>query len=180
MLTLLFFRIVFSTITLVLPFHELAASHGSSALHAGSAATAPATQPATAEAATTQPASVEPTILDTFSQTRLGQLAQGKKKVSLEEMKDPGFWIDTIRDLVITVATFVPRVLVSAIFLFVFWAVYRGIRRLAVASMNKGHVDESIPEDVVTATRTERACARIRSSKSVPSPSGSIRSRITI
>src|SRR5205814_7583762 len=72
-----------------------------------------------------------------------------KKKVSLEEMKDPGFWIDTIRDLVITVATFVPRVLVSAIFLFVFWAVYRGIRRLAVASMNKGHVDESIRDLMV-------------------------------
>src|SRR2546423_11094584 len=61
-------------------------------------------------------------------------------------MKDPAFWIDTIRDLVVAVVGFIPRVIVSVIFLVVFWGVYRGIRRIALASMAKAHADESVRE----------------------------------
>src|SRR5689334_22054953 len=91
------------------------------------ASTQPAATAATATAAT-DASDDDTTLIRTFSHTRLGQLAQGKKKVSLAEMKDPSFWIDTIKDLVIAVAGFVPRLLVSVIFLVVFWGVYRGLR----------------------------------------------------
>src|SRR4051794_22045520 len=100
-------------------------------LHAAAAASESATAKTSTTAATTRPSSAvaddETGLMHTFSQTRLGQLAQGKKKVSLAEMKDPSFWIDTIKDLVITVVGFVPRLLVSVIFLVVFWGVYRGL-----------------------------------------------------
>ena len=65
-----------------------------------------ATALAPATAATTHGSNSEPagSLVDTFGQTRLGQLAQGKKKVSLNEIKDPAFWLDTIKDLIIAVA----------------------------------------------------------------------------
>jgi small conductance mechanosensitive channel len=126
------------------PSHLLAPADAHDDADAASAE--PTTQPSgTAAAATTQRAD-QKTIIDTFASTRLGQLAQGKKKVTLDEMKDPAFWIDTIRDLVIAVVSFVPRLIVSAVFLLVFWGVYRGIRRIALASMSRAHVDESVRE----------------------------------
>src|SRR3954468_2300649 len=123
-------------------------------LHAAAAASESATAKTSTTAATTRPSSAalaavaddETGLMHTFSQTRLGQLAQGKKKVSLAEMKDPSFWIDTIKDLVITVVGFVPRLLVSVIFLVVFWGVYRGLRKLLHAAMDRGEVDDSIKE----------------------------------
>jgi small conductance mechanosensitive channel len=99
--------------------------------------------------ATTQPAVAadeDAGLMHTFSHTTLGQLAQGKKKVSLNEMKDPAFWIDTIKDLVIAVAGLVPRILVSLIFLVVFWGVYRGLRKILHASLAGANVDDSIRE----------------------------------
>src|SRR3954452_1097147 len=76
------------------------------------ASTQPAAPPAVATGATSSD-----NLLEAFSHTRLGELAQGKKKVTLAEMKDPSFWIDTIRDLVVAVISFIPRVLVSVVFL---------------------------------------------------------------
>jgi small conductance mechanosensitive channel len=104
-------------------------------------------------AATTQPSAgavdEDAGLIHAFSHTTLGQLAQGKKKVSLNEMKDPAFWIDTIKDLVIAVAGMVPRVLVSVIFLIVFWGVYRGLRKILHASLSGANVDDSI-RDLLT------------------------------
>src|SRR4051794_40051293 len=90
------------------------------------------TQPAAAAAsATTQPAAVTPavvvidksdkeraeTIGEVFGRTRVGELFQGKKKVTLDDVKDPAFWIDTVRDLVIAVLGFIPRIIVAGLFL---------------------------------------------------------------
>jgi small conductance mechanosensitive channel len=106
-------------------------------------------------APTTQPTQVEPalppqpagTILDTFSNTRLGKLAQGKQQVNwqqLQEMAQPAFWFDTIKDLVLALIACIPRVLIATLFLLIFWVIYRGIRRVLLGSMKKAAVDESI------------------------------------
>ena len=120
-------------------------------------APAQTTQPAPASVATTQ-ASVDKadktraegtvanaeTIGEVFGRTRVGELFQGKKKVTIDDVKDPAFWIDTVRDLVVAVLGFIPRLVVAALFLVFFWMIYRGVRRLVLGSMSKAQVDESI------------------------------------
>ncbi|HEX8523199.1 MAG TPA: mechanosensitive ion channel [Tepidisphaeraceae bacterium] len=103
------------------------------------------------KSATTKPA--EPasqangpqTFAQVFANTRLAKLAQGQQ-VSLEDLRDPAFWIDTIRDLIIAMVGFVPRIMVALLFLLVFWAIYRAVRRIIVGSMKKANVDPSIRE----------------------------------
>jgi small conductance mechanosensitive channel len=122
-------------------------------------ADAPTTQPAPAQAAivsTTQPVAVailtpkqladaqSESITEVFSKTRMGQLFEGKKKVTLDDVKNPVFWIDTVRDLIVAVIGFVPRVIVAVLFLFFFWLIYRAVRKLVVGSMSKATVDPSI------------------------------------
>src|SRR4051794_5260008 len=106
-------------------------------------ATAPSTQPVSVVITTQNDAST-PTVGEAFSNTRFGQLFQGKKKVSLEEVRDPAFWIDSIRDLIVTVLGFIPRIIVAVLFLIFFWVVYRTIKRLVIGSMSKAAVDPSI------------------------------------
>jgi len=76
--------------------------------------------------------------------TNLAKLAEGKEKVTLKQVLALGFWTGTIQNLVVALLSFIPRVAVAILFLFVFWLVYRGIRRLVVGSMGKAHVDQSI------------------------------------
>ena len=126
------------------------------------AAAAPATQPAPAQVpaqaaiSTTQPVAVavitaeqladaqHESITEVFSRTRMGQLFEGKRKVTLDDVKNPVFWVDTVRDLVIAVIGFVPRVIVAVLFLVFFWLVYRAVRKVVVGSMSKATVDPSI------------------------------------
>jgi small conductance mechanosensitive channel len=96
---------------------------------------APATQPSSAKAET---------IGDIFGKTRVGQMFEGKQKVTFEDVKNPVFWIDTVRDLILAVLTFIPRLIVACLFLVFFWTIYRAVRRLVMASMAKAAVDESI------------------------------------
>jgi small conductance mechanosensitive channel len=109
------------------------------------AAMAPSTQPAATQA--------DPNIVETFSNTRLGQLAQGKRQVSLNEIKDPSFWLDTIKDLIVAVIGFVPRLIVSLCFLVVFWGIYRALRKILLASLAHAHVDDSIRDLLTKAVR---------------------------
>ena len=83
-------------------------------------------------------------ITEVFSRTRMGELFEGKRKVTIDDVKNPVFWVDTIKDLVIAVIGFVPRVFVALIFLVFFWLVYRAVRKLVVGSMSKATVDPSI------------------------------------
>jgi small conductance mechanosensitive channel len=110
-----------------------------------SAATA---SPSTAAATTDDPR--QKTVLDAFGNTRLFQLAEGKQTTSLHEMLQPGFWIDTIKELVIAAVSFIPRLLVSIGFLFVFWLIFRALRRVVVGAMAKAKVDDSIRDLLVT------------------------------
>jgi small conductance mechanosensitive channel len=102
---------------------------------------APAAPPAS------QPAVTQPEkIADALAQTRFGQIIQGTKKLDWNEVLSLEFWQDSIRDLVVTVVGFIPRLIGTVLFLFVFWLIYRGIRKVAVRNMKKGEVDSSIRE----------------------------------
>ena len=48
------------------------------------------------------------TLTQVLAQTRLGKLAQGEQ-VSLDDLRNPAFWIDTVKDLVVALVGFVPR-----------------------------------------------------------------------
>ncbi|MEO6434992.1 MAG: mechanosensitive ion channel, partial [Tepidisphaeraceae bacterium] len=99
---------------------------------------------AAAVAAVEEARAGDPSITQTFRNTRLGQLFDGKTKVTLEDVRNPVFWIDTFRDLIVAVISFIPRILVAIMFLFVFWLIYRAVRRVVIGSMSKAAVDPSI------------------------------------
>ncbi len=115
---------------------------------------APASQPVTIVVASTQPTS-QPTglprnLLDSLTESKLGQVFSGERPLTINDVKNPLFWFDTAKDLVITILAFIPRFLGTLIFLFVFWLVYRGIRKLAVGSMKRSEVDSSIRDMLAT------------------------------
>src|SRR5215207_7013601 len=92
-----------------------------------------------ASVATTQPTSTttveqtdvdESSVAQIFGNTRIGELFRGKKKVTIDDVRDPAFWIDTVRDLILAVLTFIPRIVVAGMFLVFFWAIYRAVRRV--------------------------------------------------
>lgn len=115
--------------------------------------TVPTTNPTTHPAATTQQSTTivinsdgtaDETLGQVFGGTRLGKLFRGQQKVTLENVRDPLFWVDTIRDLIIATLTFIPRIIVALLFLVFFWLVYRAARRIVVGSMSRAAVDNSI------------------------------------
>ena len=105
---------------------------------------APATDPAAAK---------QSSVLDAFGKTRLFQLAEGKRTTNLDEMMHVGFWVDTIKELVIAAVSFIPRLLVSVLFLVVFWGIYRAVRRMMLSAMTKAHLDPSIRDMLITLTK---------------------------
>lgn len=108
---------------------------------------APTSQPATATG------SSQDTMLDAFARTRLFQLAEGKQTTSLQEMLRPEFWIDTIKELVVAAVSFIPRLLASLLFLAVFWAIYRALRRMVMSAMTSAHVDPSIRDMLIAVVK---------------------------
>ena len=110
----------------------------------------PATQPAAGEASAAAQsrdlfaAADEESIGRVLGKTRVGQLFEGKTKVTLDDVRDPVFWIDTVKDLVLAVAVFIPRLIVAGLFLGFFWLIYRGVRKVVVGSMGRAGVDPSI------------------------------------
>jgi small conductance mechanosensitive channel len=117
---------------------------------APSATTAPASQPAQViivnNPPATQPAEqvVPRNVMEALDETMIGQIIYGKRALTLDDVKNPIFWVDTVKNLVITILAFIPRLLGTMIFLFVFWLIYRGIRKMIVGSMKKQEVDSSI------------------------------------
>jgi small conductance mechanosensitive channel len=84
------------------------------------------------------------TLIDSFKKSTFGQVIEGQRSLTWDDVKNPKFWMDAFKDLLVTIVTFIPRVLGTLVFLFVFYLIYRGIRRLAMGSMKKGDVDHSI------------------------------------
>src|SRR5688572_2766266 len=92
----------------------------------------------------TQPPTGRETLLDAFSKSEVGKVFSGERALTIDDVKNPIFWFDTAKDLVITVLKFIPRFIGTMIFLLVFWLIYRGIRKVIVRSMKKSEVDSSI------------------------------------
>jgi len=116
--------------------------------------TQPTTQPAQAVITTPAPGNAQPSnILDTFSKTRLFQLAEGKQTTSLHDMLQPDFWIDTIKELVVAALGFIPRLLVSLLFLVIFWGIYRAVRKMLLSAMKSANVDASIRDLLLTISK---------------------------
>ena len=67
----------------------------------------------------------ERTLAEVFRESKVGELFEGKRKVSLDDVRSPVFWIDTIRDLAVTIASFIPRIIVAMLFIVIFYGIYR-------------------------------------------------------
>ncbi|MBC8105954.1 MAG: hypothetical protein H7Z14_05145, partial [Anaerolineae bacterium] len=110
--------------------------------------------PTTAPAApTSQPVAAErsrETLLNVLERTKLGQVFSGERSLTLDDVRNPIFWYDTFRDLIVAVLLFIPRFVGTIVFLFVFWLIYRGIRKVIVRSMKKEEVDQSIRDLLAT------------------------------
>jgi small conductance mechanosensitive channel len=109
----------------------------------------PATQPTAAGVAATRPvgeatARNPATFQDAFASTTVGQLFEGKKTLSPQELIQFQFWLNAVKDLGLAAIGFVPRIFVALVFLLVFWLIYRGFRKVAVGSMSKANVDPSL------------------------------------
>lgn len=101
---------------------------------------------ATSQPTTQESAGDNKSLYDQLLKTQLAEIIQGKRQISLTDIRQPGFWIDNIKDLIVTLLAFIPRIIGTAFFLFVFWLIYRAIRRMAVGSMKQQEVDSSIRE----------------------------------
>src|SRR5688572_9178571 len=103
----------------------------------------PATQPTSITQAEQVQADAE-SLSALLGRTRIGQLAEGKKKVTLADVRDPAFWVDTVKDLAVTVVMFIPRLIVATLFLFFFWLAYHATRKFLTKALGAADVDESI------------------------------------
>ncbi len=90
------------------------------------------------------------TIVGRIRQSKLGQVIEGDRPLTWDDVKSIDFWKDTIKDFAVTILAFVPRFIGTFIFLIVFWLIYRAIRRVAVSSMKKSNVDSSIRDMLST------------------------------
>ena len=106
---------------------------------------APSTQPTAVEQQQQQQTNAD-SLTAIFAKTRMGQLAEGKTRVSLDDVKNPIFWIDTVKDLLLALLGFIPRLIVAGLFLVFFWCIYRGVRKLVIGALAGAGVDESIRE----------------------------------
>jgi small conductance mechanosensitive channel len=109
------------------------------------------TQPAATTQPTTQVVVVQTlgsespaSLIDQMAKTRFGEIIEGKRSLTWEEIRKPEFWYETVKDLMVTLVLFIPRLVGTIIFLLVFYLIYRGIRRVAMGSLRKGEVDSSI------------------------------------
>jgi small conductance mechanosensitive channel len=65
-------------------------------------------------------------------------------RLTVQDILDITVWRDTIKDVVVDVLTFIPKLFSALILLGIFWIIYRLLRRVIVGSMAKAHVDSSI------------------------------------
>lgn len=101
-------------------------------------------QPATQPTTQTTLAGDNESIAEALARTRLGEIVRGKDALTWNTIRDPSFWTDTVKELIVTVILFIPRFVGTMLFLFVFWLIYRGIRRVVMGSIKSEDVDSSI------------------------------------
>ena len=114
--------------------------------------TAPSTQPVTIRLEQVPPAAatVEPEVVVDPNRIDLKKVVSGEQVLTVDQLLRFGPWLQIATDLAITVLSFIPRLLVAVFLFFVFWLIYRGVRRVVTGGMNKAGVDPSIRDMLVS------------------------------
>ncbi len=119
-------------------------------LLAQDAAPASTAAPAARVSSATQPApQTQPAVVDR-GRIDLMKILRGEQVLTFEQFLELGPWVQIATDLVVTILSFIPRVLVAIFLFFIFWLIYRGIRRVVVAAMDKANMDPSIRDMLVS------------------------------
>lgn len=105
---------------------------------------ATATEPPQVTVNITPPGEQPQDLEDVFRETTAWKLFEGKRQVTLQEMMTVPFWFDAIKELVVAIIGFVPRVVVAFFLFGLFWLIYRAVRKVVLGSMRKANVDSSI------------------------------------
>jgi len=101
----------------------------------------PAAEPAPATQPTTQAGVV---VAKPGSHEVISRIATGEQRVTLDDVLSPTFWGTLLREAIVWVISFVPRLLVAMFCLLIFYVIYRAVFRLITSSMSRANVDTSI------------------------------------
>lgn len=78
------------------------------------------------------------------------KIFSGEQKLTTEQLLELGPWVQLATDLAVGVLSFIPRVIVALLLFFIFWLIFRGVRRVLMASMDRAHIDSSIRDMMVS------------------------------
>ncbi len=112
-----------------------------------SATTQPTTQSAgaleitlkTESGATTQPAETK-----ADDKIDIVRVIEGKQILTADQLLKFGPWIGALTELAWEVISFIPKLIVAIFIFFIFWCIYRAVRKVVRGAMKKAGVDESI------------------------------------
>lgn len=79
----------------------------------------------------------------------VGKLISGEQKLTPVQLLQLGPWVQFATELVGTVVGFIPRLFVAIFLFFIFWVIYRAVRKIVTAAMHRAKVDESIRDMLV-------------------------------
>lgn len=69
---------------------------------------------------------------------------KGEKTLTAQQVFQLGPWLQFASEMVLAIISFIPRLFVAIFLFFIFWVIYRGVRKLVTAAMQRANVDESI------------------------------------
>lgn len=115
----------------------------------GLAEPATATSLAAPAAAATQPAT-QPVHNGEYQPIDLKKLISGEQPLTTEQLLGLGPWVQLASDLALGVLGFIPRLFVALVLFLIFWLIYRGVRRVLSASMDRAGIDSSIRDMMVS------------------------------
>ena len=117
-------------------------------------------QPAPASQVVVQPSSqpVELTVVPATQPAASGdanridliRLFRGEQKLTPEQLLSLGPWVQIATDLVVSVLGFIPRLIIALFLFFIFWLIYRGVRRVLRTAMDQAKIDPSIRDMMVS------------------------------
>lgn len=97
------------------------------------------------------PAALEPTSApstqpaDSHASDGLLDVLLGEKsKFDPWDLTQPQYWVGFVQEIITWVIGFIPRLISAIILLFIFWLIYRAVRKVLVGGMKAAGVDESI------------------------------------
>jgi small conductance mechanosensitive channel len=101
--------------------------------------TAPTTQPAVS-VATTKPSNGS----NDLNNIPLIQALKGERNLTPDQILQLGFWVDFVKDFVYGIIGFIPKLFVAVFLFFIFWLIYRMLRKILLGSLAAAGMDPSI------------------------------------